>query len=242
MAPSSWQNEIKSSFERLSAKSAAAQAQIFKDSIEFMKQAGEKKLDMSAFSKTGTTLVTDAIAAYTQLHVDYASKLIDLGLSFTRGMLSSIEKGASGSSSAPAQESRPGAASSAFALQVSGMPGDRCQTAFILESTNKKPVVASFQYTGFIAADRAETLSVPLSFDPPSATLNPDEKIRIVLEVPIPLNAGPGQYEASAWINDVPEMNFKIVLSVMGGAEQKPAAKKTAAPAKKTAKPKKKKK
>jgi hypothetical protein len=233
MEQQAWQNDIKSSFERLSAKSAAAQSQIFKDTLSFIKQAGEKKIDMTSVTKTGTSLLTEAIAAYTQLHIDYASKIIDLGLSFTHGMLSSLGPGET-ETAAPQK----GAQSSAFALQLSGLPGDCCQTAFILESTNKKPVRASYKYTAFHTADKSAMMTIPLKFDPAECTINPGEKFRIVLEAPLPLDAKAGQYEAQAWISDVPEMNFKIVVTVMasGGADAETRPRSVASrPRKKTA-------
>ena len=88
MAQSSWQNEIKSSIEGLAIKSAAARSKLLKDGINFIKHARNKRLDISSMSRTGTLLFSEVIAASTKLYFDNASKMIDLCLSLSNGMLS----------------------------------------------------------------------------------------------------------------------------------------------------------
>jgi hypothetical protein len=208
MAQSSWQNEIKSSIEGLAVKSAEARSKLLKDGIKFFKHAKNGRLDISSMSRTGTLLFSEVIAASTKLYFENASKMIDLCLSLSNGMLSAF-KIDTADTTTPSNSSP-----QAFTIQLLAAQGELCRTVFILESNKKNPVKTSFCYSHFHACNSNESLPIPLRFDPSETMLGPDQKERITLEVPVPDDAPVGHYAATVWLSDIPGLSFLLALQI----------------------------
>lgn len=212
MTQSSWLGEVASSLKRLAAQSIAAESKLIINGIGLLRRAGSGKLDLPAISRTGASLFTEAAASYAKLQLDYASKIIDLGLSMSNRMASALDKNA-----APAARPAAGPAFS-FTLQLAGQPGDVCRSAFILESVGKNPAKVSFCHSDFGALSKAGHLSVPLRFDPAEIMLKADEQVRVTIEARIPGDAAAGRYEASGWIAGLTDTKFRVDLQVLGPA------------------------
>lgn len=213
---SSRQHELKTEFEKLFAKSVAAQSLVLKQGVGFLKNAVKNKSAFSHLSSKTKDVLADVFTKFAKLQLDHTSKMIDLGLTVVYTLFSGVDDKVFDKS----QQSYQTDNLSNFVISMNGSLGNLSQAAFILESSKKDPIKARFQYSSFIMENSYTILEIPISFDPSVVLLRPGNKVKIIIGVPIPHDAEPGIYSNRVWVDTCPEMNFNISLMISNTNEK----------------------
>ena len=195
---------------QLFTKSIEANARVMQDGSEFLKQLAASNIDLEQIAARGGQILSRALTDYARLNADHTSKLIDLGLEFSRDLLASAgveSKTPTTTTPAPTEEPP-------YDIKVVGKPGELCQTAFLLKSDRTEPVDVRFVHSGFVDIYSGQMLDLPVVFEPLSFTLHPKENVRVIIGLPLPEAARPGHYHMVIRLDGYPEMSFRLLLEV----------------------------
>lgn len=199
--------EVLQHIRGLVEKSLEANTQVAQNSAELLKQLSQGDVDMSELAAKGNDVLNRALREYVRLSSAHASQLMDLGVDVSRSILASVHPPAAGAVT-------PGTGT-LFDLEVSGKPGELCQTAFYMESDRSESMSSAFSMTPVVDASQSEQGGFEITFEPKRVSMEPGTKERIVLRIKIPESADPGTYHSVISLDARPEKRFRLVVAVV---------------------------
>ena len=111
-------------------------------------------------------------------------------------------------------------------MALQGSPGDECQAAFVIECDRSQAVAASFRAGLFVDEAGERALDIPVSFEPPEATIEPGASQQFVLAAAIPDDIPSGLFSALVVSEAMPDIGLRLRLTVDAPRQKRAATKK----------------
>jgi hypothetical protein len=233
------QGSVAQDLEQLFRKTIEANQQFISAGARLVKDLGSSNRNGEDLVSAQKEFLTDAFSQFVKLNIQYASNLVDLGVSLSQKMgqqgggeaaPAGTAGGSSGSDgvvagsarandAAQAGDEKPQAAAQAagepaFVLKGSGAPGSTVTMPFLLDSDKKEPVFCRLVQSAYQRDDGGEA-AFETEFTPQSFQLQPGAAQKVNIEVRVPVDATTGVYHCQVRVEGYEKVFFSLYVQVI---------------------------
>lgn len=190
-------------------KSIEANLKYIQSGSELFRHVAERRLDLSDIPGRGGAILNQAITEYVRTSAAITTQLIGLGVGISEELFGRVGQ------TPPLKPEGKHSRTRVLDIKMSGHPGTKCQTAFVVDCDRPEPTSARFTYSLLVDAAGEYAFDVPIHFDPPVVHLDhPGAKKKVVSGLELPPDMPPGLYHSIIRLKGLPDLNFRLLVKV----------------------------
>lgn len=187
-------------------------------SYRLMRCGLKSSLNLGRNRDEDTAQTTAVLKDLIQVNVGYYSTLVDLNLTFTERLLSTVK---APHDQAPEPSPPTPATAEPLTMKLAANLGEWLRMPFRIENNRSKAMRVTFHLTAFRRSDEAQSVTAKAMFEPHAVELQPREEAQIFLVLPVTDPFEPGHhYRALLSAAGMDAMQIQVDLEVRQASPQ----------------------